>query len=130
MFIENNSRYSFTETADRLNDAVLEAGWSILCVHDLKETLHKKGFEVLPVKVFEVCKGSLSAKMLKHDKERLFSTLMPCRVSVYETFDGETKISRLNAGIMAKEYGGVVEEVMGAAFEQMEKILEPIIIKQ
>jgi len=31
---------------------------------------------------------------------------------------------------MAKEYGGIVEEVMGAAFEQMEMILEPLIIKQ
>jgi len=130
MFVENNSRYNFTETTQRLNDAVLEGGWSLLAVHDLKETLHKKGFEVLPVKVFEVCKGSLSVKMLERDNERLFSSLMPCRVSVYETSQGITKISRLNAAIMAKEYGGIVEEVMGAAFEQMEKILDPLIIKQ
>lgn len=130
MFIENNSRYNFTETSQRLNDAVLDAGWSLLAVHDLKETLHKKGFEVLPVKVFEVCKGSLSVKMLERDSERLFSSLMPCRVSVYETSQGITKISRLNAAIMAKEYGGIVEEVMGAAFEQMESILEPLILKQ
>jgi uncharacterized protein (DUF302 family) len=130
MFIENNSRYNFNETVQRLNDAVLAQGWSLLAIHDLKETLHKKGFEVLPVKVFEVCKGSLSVKMLELDKERLFSSLMPCRVSVYETSQGVTKISRLNAAIMAKEYGGIVEEVMGAAFEQMEIILEPLIIKQ
>jgi uncharacterized protein (DUF302 family) len=130
MFIENTSKYDFTETAQRLNDAVLAGGWTLLAIHDLKETLHKKGFEVLPVRVFEVCKGSLSVKMLERDKERLFSSLMPCRVSVYETSQGVTKISRLNAAIMAKEYGGIVEEVMGAAFEQMEMILEPLIIKQ
>ncbi|PKP05865.1 MAG: hypothetical protein CVU10_11035 [Bacteroidetes bacterium HGW-Bacteroidetes-5] len=130
MFIENTSKYDFTETAQRLNDAVLAGGWTLLAIHDLKDTLHKKGFEVLPVRVFEVCKGSLSVKMLERDKERLFSSLMPCRVSVYETSQGVTKISRLNAAIMAKEYGGIVEEVMGAAFEQMEMILEPLIIKQ
>lgn len=130
MFIENTSKYDFTETAQRLNDAVLAGGWTLLAIHDLKETLHNKGFEVLPVRVFEVCKGSLSVKMLERDKERLFSSLMPCRVSVYETSQGVTKISRLNAAIMAKEYGGIVEEVMGAAFEQMEMILEPLIIKQ
>ncbi|HBG25038.1 MAG: hypothetical protein A2X17_03935 [Bacteroidetes bacterium GWF2_41_61] len=130
MFIENTSKYDFTETAQRLNDAVLAGGWTLLAIHDLKETLHKKGFEVLPVRVFEVCKGSLSVKMLERDKERLFSSLMPCRVSVYETSQGVTKISRLNAAIMAKEFGGIVEEVMGDAFEQMEKILEPLIIKQ
>ncbi len=112
MFIENNSRYNFNETAQKLNDAVLEGVWSPLALHDLKETLHKKGFEVLPVKVFEVCKGSLSVKMLERNSERLFSSLMPCRVSLYETSEGITKISRLNAAVMAKEYGGIVEEVM------------------
>jgi len=68
MFIENTSKYDFTETAQRLNDAVLAGGWTLLAIHDLKDTLHKKGFEVLPVRVFEVCKGSLSVKMLEREK--------------------------------------------------------------
>lgn len=129
MFVENISKYGFDETVNKINDAVLAAGWSVQHIHNIKDTLQKKGFDVLPVSVIEVCKASLSVKLLERDKERIFSSLMPCRISVYNTTDGNTVISRLNASVISKQFGGVVEEVMGTAFTQMEEILEPFLVK-
>ncbi len=129
MFVENISKFGFDETVNKIGEAVTAAGWSLLHTHNLKETLQKKAFDVLPVTVLEVCKASLSVKLLERDKERAFSSLMPCRISVYNTSDGNTIISRLNALEISKQSGGVVEEVMGGAFIQMEEILDPFMIK-
>ena len=55
---------------------------------------------------------------------------MPCRISVYETENGKTYISRMNLGMMDQQIGGLVEEVMKEAFEEMETLLNEIVIKQ
>ncbi|MDP3451758.1 MAG: DUF302 domain-containing protein [Bacteroidales bacterium] len=128
MFVENYSRYDFNTTVKLLEDAVIAAGWSVLHRHNLNDILRNKGFEVLPVSVIEVCKSSLSVKILERDSERRFSSLMPCRISIYETSDGRVKISRLDAGKLAGVEGGVAGEVMGVAFDEMESIIAPLLL--
>ena len=129
MFIENESKYDFEETLARVEEAIISAKWKVSYVHDLKETLLKNGMSVLPVKVLELCRPVHSVRILERDKERIYSSLMPCRVSVYEKSDGHTYISRMNAGSLAVSLGGVVEEVMGDAFKEMEGILDKFIVK-
>jgi len=125
MFIENESKYSFNETVEKLTDSIVSIGWKVTHVHDLQETLHKNNFEVLPVKVLELCKPAYSVRLLERDHERLYSSLMPCRISVYETSDGKTRISRMDSGKMAAQIGGVVNEVMQMAFADIENVLNP-----
>jgi uncharacterized protein (DUF302 family) len=129
MFIENESLYGFTETVEKFTDIVASIGWKVTHIHDLQETLQKNGFEVLPIKVIEICKPSYSVKLLENDKERLYSSLMPCRLSIYETSDGKTRVSRMDSGAMAAQIGGLVNEVMQIAYSDIETLLEPLVKK-
>ena len=129
MFIENESIYGFNDTVEKLSESIVSNGWKVTHVHDLHETLKKNNFDVLPVKVLEVCRPDYSVKILRNDSERIYSSLMPCRLSVYETSDGKTKISRMNSGVLAAQIGGIVEEVMSMAFNDMESILKQYIKK-
>jgi uncharacterized protein (DUF302 family) len=129
MFIENESIYSFEETVQKMTDSILSIGWKVSHIHDLQETLRKNNLEVLPIKVLELCKPTYSVRLLERDEERLYSSLMPCRISVYETSDGKTKISRMDSGVMAAQIGGIVFEVMQKAYSDIESILEPLFKK-
>ena len=128
-FIENESLYGFEHTIELLSAKIAEIGWKISVVHDLQDTLRKNGKDVLPVKVIELCKPDYSVQLLKEDKERIYSSLMPCRISVYLTSDGETHISRMNSQLLASQIGGLVEKVMGEAFSSIEAILKSMIKK-
>jgi uncharacterized protein (DUF302 family) len=123
MLIESVSPYSFDQTIDKISQAIAALEWKMPAVHDLQQSLRNAGKEVLPVKVFEICKPKFSGRILELDTERIVSTLMPCRISVYERADGKTYISRLNAGIMAVSFGGIIEDVMRGATEEVEQII-------
>jgi len=127
MFLENESKYNFDETVEKLKAEIEKKTWKVITVHDLQETMKKNGAEVLPVKVFALCHPKHSGKILAKDDERIVSSLMPCRVSVYEKSDGKTYISRMNTGVLAKSFGGIVEEVMQDSTQEVEEILSPLI---
>lgn len=124
MFLENESRFSYEETVTLLSDRILNVSWKISAIHDLQATLKKNGKEVLPIKIFELCNPVYSGQLLEIDSLRIYSPMMPCRLSVYEKEDGKTYIARMNSGIMASMVGGITEEVMTKAFVDIEKVLE------
>lgn len=127
MFLENESKYDFDETIEKLKAEAEQKTWKVVAVHDLQNTLANNGYDVLPVKVFSVCHPKHSSKILEKDDERLVSSLMPCRVSVYEKSDGKVYISRMNTGVLAKSFGGIIEEVMEASTTEIEEILRPLL---
>ena len=128
MFLENESKYDFSETVEKLTAEINKTGWKVSVVHDLQDALKKNSIDVLPVKVFALCNPEHSSRILLKDEERFVSSLMPCRVSVYEKSNGKTYISRMNTGLFAKSIGGIVEEVMVASSKDVEEILNPIIL--
>lgn len=127
LFLENESKYSFTETVEKLTVEIENQGWKLSAVHDLQETLSKFGTDVLAIKVFALCHPKHSSKILTRDDERIVSSLMPCRISVYEKSNGKTYISRVNTGLLAKSIGGIIEEVMLASTSDVEDILIPLL---
>jgi uncharacterized protein (DUF302 family) len=127
MIIESRSIYDFDKTIEKINEAVLAAGWKIPFVHDLQNTIRNFGKEILPVKVFEICHPKHSSRLLELDNERIISTFMPCRISVYEKSDGKVYISRINASLLSKTFGGIIEEVMTLANNEMEEMIGPLI---
>jgi uncharacterized protein (DUF302 family) len=129
MLIENKSRYEFSVTVEKLSETVINAGWKTPAIHDLQNTIRNFGKEILPVKVFEICHPKHSSRLLELDNERIVSTFMPCRISVYEKSDGKTYFSRINAGLLSKSFGGLVEEVMTLANDEMEAMILPLIEK-
>jgi uncharacterized protein (DUF302 family) len=127
MFLESESRFGFDETVNILNETVTAGGWKVLAIHDLQASMKKAGKDVAAVKVFEICNPNHSYKLLARDDERIYSSLMPCRFSVYEKSDGRVYISRINATIMSKQIGGIVDEVMTAANNDAESFIKTVI---
>lgn len=126
MFFESKSKYGFDETVSKLSEVIVQCGWKVIHTHDLQETMKKNGFDVIPVKVLELCKPQYAHRLLSTDDLRIFSNLMPCRISVYEKADGKTYVSRMNSGLFAAQIGGVVEEVMLGAFSDAEEFIKQV----
>jgi uncharacterized protein (DUF302 family) len=95
--------------------------------HDLQNTIRNFGKEILPVKILEICHPKHSSRLLELDNERIVSTFMPCRISIYEKSNGKVYISRINAGLLSKNFGGLIEEVMSAANAEMEEMIRPLL---
>lgn len=128
MFLENESRYGFDKTVEVIIMELERRSWSLSFTHDLQQTLKKHGKEVLPVKVLALCHPKHSGQILDKDYERIVSSMMPCRISVYEKSDGKTYISRINASVMAKQMGGLIETVMTNSGDDVEDILANLLI--
>lgn len=129
MLMEDESKYSLEETEKMILEAATAIGWKNPANHDLQQTMKNNGFEVLPVKVIEICKPDIAKEILSRDMEKQVSNLMPCRISIYKKSDGKVYISRLNSGLMAKPMKGVIPEVMKKATADVEKIIAPLIKK-
>ena len=129
MFFENRSKYGFEETMNQLTELVPENEWKIIQILDLQETMRKNGKDVLPVKVVEMCKPDYAYQLLSEDSQRIYSNMMPCRVSVYEKSDGNTYISRMNSAMFAEQIGGVMQGVMSNAFDDVEKMIKGMSIE-
>lgn len=123
LFLVATSKYNFNETVEKLSECILAGGWKILFVHDLQAILKKNGHEVLPTSIIEICKPAYSLKLLATDSLKVYSPLMPCRLSIYETAEKKVCISRMNSGEMAKWIGGEVDEVMSKAFQEIETMI-------
>jgi uncharacterized protein (DUF302 family) len=127
MMLENVSRYDFPTTVEKLATIVQESGWKAPFTHDLQNTIRNFGKDILPAKVLEICHPKHSGRLLELDNERIVSTFMPCRISVYEKSDGKVYIARLNASLLAGSFGGLTEEVMTQSFAEMENMLNPLV---
>lgn len=127
MMLEDESKYDFETTISNFEEEVNSAGWKISMVHDMQETLKGFGHDVREIKVYELCSSKYSAEILKLDYERIVSPMMPCRVSIYTKSDGKTYIGRMNSGLVAKTFGGVIDEIMQKAAKDTEVMLEKLI---
>ena len=126
MLLESKSRYSFDETVSKLNGIILEGGWKIIHQHDLQEIMKKNGKDIISVNVIELCKPDYAYRLLSDDSLRIYSNMLPCRISVYKKKDGNTYLSRLNPTMIAAQAGGVVEEVMTTSFNDAERFIEKL----
>lgn len=115
MLTEAESKYNFEESVTKFRQTVLDMGWKIPVVHDMQEVMHTNGFQVNKMQVFELCHPGHAYRILQLDDERIVSSMMPCRVSIYEKSDGRTYISWMNTAMLGNMMGGVVADVMGEA---------------
>lgn len=126
MMIESHSKLGFDETVQAIQDNAAAQDWIVPNVMRLDKSVAKHGFDVRPVAVIELCRPDLAATILAEDDARLVSSLMPCRVAVYETSNGDVILSRMNTALMSKMFGGLVTEMMSEATAQTEQIFAPL----
>ncbi len=83
MLMKLPTEKSVSEAAAALEAAVQANHFGVMQVHNLRETMSKKGVafdrECL---IFEVCQPQQAKKVL--DQNMSISTALPCRISVYE----------------------------------------------
>jgi uncharacterized protein (DUF302 family) len=53
--------------------------------------------------------------------------LMPCRVAIYEKSNGKTYITRMDSKLMARPFGGVINEVMQTAALETEEMIRAVL---
>lgn len=130
LFLENESPLKYAETVEALKAEMAADGWSVLATHDLSDALAKKGHTVSPVTIIEGCSGKFSVILLKKDETRYVSSLLPCRLSVYETSAGKVIISRLNTTTMGAQMEPAVAEVMGKAGAGLEAVIAKVLARK
>ena len=83
MLIKLPTDKNVTEAAAALLAAVQANRFGVMQVHNLKETMTKKGVEFAhECLIFEVCQPQQAKKVL--DENMSVSTALPCRISIYE----------------------------------------------
>ena len=82
MLLQVFSAKPLAEIEHGLREAAARHQFGIIAVHDLKETLAKKGVNLAQdCRVYEVCNPHQAKKVL--DADGAISTALPCRISVY-----------------------------------------------
>lgn len=127
LLIESESKYNFAQTVDKLTKIVELNNWKVVIIHDLQASLKKNEKEVLPIKILEICNPNYSFNVLKKDEFRYFSSIMPCRISVYEKMDGKTYVSRINSAYMNEVLKNLQCKSMQSALEDIDKFISEII---
>ena len=93
MLVKVSTNKSVSDVAAALQAAVQANHFGVMQVHNLKETMAKKGVEFEPeCMIFEVCQPQQAKKVL--DQNMSVSTALPCRISIYEE-NGKTILATL-----------------------------------
>lgn len=81
-----DSNKSVAEAAADLAKAVVDEGFGVLNVYDLKQTLASKGVELAnECRIFDICNPRQASKVLAADMS--LSVALPCRIAIYRSGD-------------------------------------------
>ncbi|WP_435548844.1 DUF302 domain-containing protein [Desulfobacterium sp. N47] len=114
MLIKLPTDKTVSETAADLKAAVQSNHFGVMQVHNLKETMAKKGVDFpRECLIFEVCQPQQAKKVL--DQNMSISTALPCRISIYEE-GGKTMLATLKPTTLLAMFNtpqleGVAQEV-------------------
>jgi uncharacterized protein (DUF302 family) len=131
MFLESESPLKLSETVDAIKAEAGALGWGILATHDLAGIAAKKGFPgIAPIIVLETCNAKYAVQLINKDETRYVSSLLPCRVAIYETSTGKVIISRLNTTAFGSMMEPAVADLLNKAGAEMEGIIEKVRAKK
>lgn len=124
MLIKLSTDKTVSETATALQSAVTANHFGVMQVHNLKETMNKKGVEFAhECLIFEVCQPQQAKKVLNENMS--VSTALPCRISVYEdgckTILATLKPTTLLAMFNTPQLKNVAQEVEDAITKIMQE---------
>lgn len=122
------SKLRFDETVEALEQNAVKCGWEIPQVRNLQHTYLEAGLsDMTRVKILYLCNPEGGYAILKSDKFKAMSVMMPMPVSVYENNDGSVGISSMNLGMMAGMFSGNVKETLVNGATDFEESLEGIV---
>jgi uncharacterized protein (DUF302 family) len=104
---------TFEEVCKRLTSNLPKHKLGLVGSIDLKSKLKEKGLDFARnCTIFEVCNPQVAYEMLT--KDAIISTMLPCRISVYEENDKIKMATALPTSLLHlfKEFDGVTESKM------------------
>ena len=111
------SSKGFDETVEAVTKGTAEAGFRVLFVHDVAETLAEKGFARERVSIIEVCNAKYASQVLAADVK--IGLMLPCPIMVYAE-SGEVFVTTMRPSLIAgffpeadiADVAGTVESVL------------------
>jgi uncharacterized protein (DUF302 family) len=120
MLVKLSTDKTVSEAAAALQAAVQANRFGVMQVHNLKETMTKKGVEFArECLIFEVCQPQQAKKVL--DQNMSISTALPCRISLYEE-GGKTILAALKPTILLAMFNS--PQLEGVALEVEDTIVK------
>lgn len=125
MLIKLSTNKTVSEAASALETAIQNNHFGLMQVHNLKETMMKKGVELAhECLIFEVCQPQQAKKVL--DQNMSVSTALPCRISIYDeggkTILATLKPTTLLAMFNSPQLEGVAQEVENTIIKIMKEV--------
>lgn len=120
MLITIHTTKTVHEVKLALESAIKANHFGLMQVHNLKETMIKKGMEFeRECLIFEICQPEQAKKVL--DKNMSISTALPCRISMYEE-EGKTVLATIKPTILLSMFD--MPELKEVAKEVEEAIIK------
>jgi uncharacterized protein (DUF302 family) len=123
MLIKLSTDKTVSEAAVALQASVQANHFGVMQVHNLKETMAKKGVEFpRECLIFEVCQPQQAKKVLEQNMS--VSTALPCRISIYEE-GGKTILATLKpTTLLAMFHAPQLERVAQEVEDTIVKIMK------
>ena len=124
MLYEKTTGRTPSEAGQALEAAAKKNGMGVLTVHNLKETMAKKGVALSKeCLIYEVCNPVQAQRVLEANGS--IATALPCRIAIFQ--DGnQTKLSTIRPTTLLALYGSsdlapVAQEVEQAIFAMIDE---------
>jgi uncharacterized protein (DUF302 family) len=119
MLFEIDSAKTIDHVCQDLERAVVAHKFGVMTIHNLKETMKKKGVEFdRECRIFEVCNPHQAKRVL--EKNMQLSTALPCRISVFTKGD-KVKLATLKPTALISQFN--VPELQPVAEEVEETLI-------
>jgi uncharacterized protein (DUF302 family) len=124
MLYQIASTRSLDEIDRGLQESAARHRFGVLTIHDLQDTMRKKGVTLdMECRIYEVCNPVQAKKVL--DADGAISTALPCRISVYGS-KGNYTLATMRPTEMMKAFGKpeiepVAREVEDTIVEMMKE---------
>ncbi len=120
MLYEIESAKTIDQVCQDLEKAVVGHKFGVLAIHNLKETMKKKGVDFeRECRIFEVCNPHHAKRVLEKDMK--LSTALPCRISVF-TEAGKVKLATLKPTALISQFN--IPELQSVAKEVEETLIQ------
>lgn len=118
---------SFSNTIQRVTDALKAEGFGVLTEIDIKATLKKKlDVEIAPYTILGACNPPFAYQALQAEDK--IGTMLPCNVIVQEKGSGKVEVAAVDpAASMQAIQNAELEKIAGAVRDKMQKVIQHLV---
>lgn len=114
---------SFDKAVKAVERETKAAGFRVLYIHDVTNTLAEKNFQIEPFKIIEICNAKSAYAVLQADIK--IGLCLPCKINVYVK-NKQTFISGMRPIILSQFFP---QANLGDLPEEIDQIIQKIINK-